>query len=215
MIVALTLGVFAPATTLVAETDTRAEKARSFYQMGVTALNDGNYDLAKTSFEEVLRLYPTHPQARAKLIHITSNRSSLEIRKRKAALKRVMIPQVNLDKATIQEALDMLRVQVERESNKTVMPNFIVQDRTGGFKDRTVTLRLNRIPAETLLRYIVDQAGGNVRYDNHAIVITPRNPRSLKVKTNSSSSNHHIHLSICPGVDRVCDDHHLRQGKER
>ncbi len=39
---------------------------------------------------------------------------------------------------------------------------------------RSTTLRLNRVPAETLLRYIVDQANGNIRYDNHAIVITPR-----------------------------------------
>ena len=69
----------------------------------------------------------------------------------------------------------MLAVQVERESKKKVTPNFIVQDPTGGFKGRSVTLRLNRIPAETLLKYIVDQAAGNVRYDNHAIVITPRN----------------------------------------
>ena len=37
-----------------------------------------------------------------------------------------------------------------------------------------INLRLNSIPAETVLRYIVDQANGTIRYDDHAIVISPR-----------------------------------------
>ena len=161
-------------STICAETDTRAEKARSLYQMGMVAINEGNFDLAKTSFKEVLKIYPNHPQARRQLIYISTNRNTLEIGRRKAALSKVIIPRANLDKATLEEALEMLAVQVERESNKKVLPNFIVQDPTGGFKGRTVTLRLSQIPAETMLRYIVEQVNGNIRFDNHAIVITPR-----------------------------------------
>jgi len=176
MIVALTLGVCAYAPIAAnAESDAREERARSFYKMGLIAVNEGNFNLAKQSFREVLKLYPTHPQARRQLTNITANRNTLEIGRRKATLKKVIIPQVNLEKETLREALDMLREQVKRESKGKVKPNFIVQDRTGGFKGRTVTLQLNRVPAETLLRYIVDQANGNIRYDNHAIVITPRN----------------------------------------
>ena len=85
-----------------------------------------------------------------------------------------MIPKVNLVKATVQESLDMLAVQIERESKQKVIPNFIVQDPTGAFKNRVINLRLNRVPAETLLRYIIEQAGGIIRYDDHAIVISPR-----------------------------------------
>ena len=175
MIVALTLCVCASAPiTANAETDARAERARSFYKIGLIAVDEGNFNLAKQSFREVLKLYPTHPQARRQLIHITTNRNTLEIGRRKATLKKVIIPQVNLEKETLQEALQMLTSQVERESQKKIRPNFIIQDPTGGFNGRSITLRLNRVPAETLLRYIVDQARGNIRYDNHAIVITPR-----------------------------------------
>ncbi|MBT8043737.1 MAG: hypothetical protein KJO79_02200 [Verrucomicrobiae bacterium] len=174
MIVAMMLGIFATTAGLNAETDKRAERARSLYHMGITAMNQGNFALAKTSFREVLRIYPNHPQARAKLIHLTANRNNLEISKRKAELRKVIIPKVDLDKASVKEALEMLGAQVERESKNKVTPNFIVQDPTGAFNGPTVTLRLNRIPAETLLRYIVDQVRGNIRYDNHAIVITPR-----------------------------------------
>lgn len=176
IVVALALGACASAVAQTDDEQQRVEKVNSLYQMGMVAMKEGNFDLAKTSFKEVMRLNPSHAKARMHLYDISINRNAMSIGRRKAALKKVIIPQVNLDKATIQESLEMLAVQVERESKKKVTPNFIVQDPTGGFKGRTVTLRLSRIPAETLLRYIVDQASGHVRFDNHAIVITPRKP---------------------------------------
>ncbi|WP_435892359.1 hypothetical protein [Oceaniferula spumae] len=176
LLVALTLGVCASSSAQNQNRTEREAQANSLYQQGIVAMEAGKYDLAKTSFREVLRLYPKHTQARRHLLHLLENRDSLEIGKRKATLKKVIIPVVDLDQATVQESLEMLSAQVERVSNKKVTPNFIVQDPTGGFKGRTVTLRLRNIPAETLLNYIVDQGAGRVRYDNHAIVITPRNP---------------------------------------
>ncbi len=170
MIVALTLCVSAVAQA----DDNAAKRASSLYQQGIIAMNEGKYDIAKMSFQEVLRINPKHLPARKQLLFISSNRNALDIKDRKNTLRKVLIPKVNLDKATVRESLDMLAIQVERESNKKVLPNFIVQDPTGAFKNSRVTLRLNRIPAETLLRYIVDQAGGHIRYDNHAIVVTPR-----------------------------------------
>lgn len=177
MIVALMLCVGAVAS---AEQNTKVERARSLYQQGMIAMKEGKFDLAKMSFKEVLRIYPNHPQARGKLLYISNNRNSLDIKRRKDTLRKVTIPEVNLDKATVREALDFLTAVVERESKKTVTPNFIIQDPTGAFTNSRVTLRLNRIPAETLLRYIVGQAGGHIRYDNHAVVITPRKKATTK-----------------------------------
>ena len=125
MIVALVLGVSALAT---AESDKRVERARSLYQQGMIAMKEGKFNLAKTSFKEVLRIYPNHPQARRQLLYISSNRNALDIKRRKDALRKVIIPQVNLEKATVRESLDMLAIQVGRESKKKVTPNFIVQD---------------------------------------------------------------------------------------
>lgn len=175
MFVALTLvaNALLSSISLADENDATA-RARSLYQQGVIAMNQGKYELAQMSFKEVLRIYPKHTQARKHLIYISSNKKSLETKRRKVTLKRVMIPKVNFENATITEALNVLTVQVERASKGKVTPNFIVQDSNGAFKNSRVNLRLNNIPAETLLRYIVDQTGGNVRYDKHAIVITPR-----------------------------------------
>lgn len=178
IIVALTLGVCASVSAQSGQSDTkRMEQAQSLYNVGVIAMRKGDYETATTSFREVIRLYPKHTQARRNLLHILNNRKSLEVTKRKAALKKIIIPKVDIDKATVQEALEVLSVMIETESKKTVTPNFIVQDPTETFKGRSVTLRLNRIPAETLLNYIVDQTGGRVRYDNHAIIISPNNPK--------------------------------------
>jgi len=178
MIVALTLCVGA----LAQADDTAAQRANSLYKQGVIAMNEGKYDIARTTFREVLRINPKHLPARKKILFISSNKKSLAIRDRKNALRKVLIPKVYLDKATVRESLDMLAFQVERESKQKTTPNFIIQDPTGAFKNSRVTLRLERIPAETLLRYIVDQAGGYIRHDNHAVIVSPRVIASSKVE---------------------------------
>ena len=96
-------------------------------------MNEGKYELAKTSFREVLRLYPTHPQAKRQLLYITSNYNTLETNKRKKELRNVVIPKVDLEKATVQESIEILSALIKLESKQKVSPNFIVQDRTGGF----------------------------------------------------------------------------------
>ena len=121
MIVALTLCVGA----LVQADDTAAQRANSLYKQGVIAMNEGKYDIARTTFRVVLRINPKHLPARKKFLFISSNRRSLAIRDRKNALCKVLIPKVHLDKATVRESLDMLAVQVERESQQKITPNFI------------------------------------------------------------------------------------------
>ncbi|MBK1855008.1 tetratricopeptide repeat protein [Verrucomicrobiaceae bacterium 5K15] len=178
MIVALTLAVGAPAfaqsnTTSSPPAD-RATQANTLYQQGVIAMRSGHYDAAASSFRQVLQLYPKHLKAKQNLLYILENKDALVLKKRKAALKTVIIPSVDFDKETVQESLTILASLISRESNKKVAPNFIVQDPKGQFENRSITLRLNNIPAETLLNYIVTQAGARVRYDAHAIVVTPR-----------------------------------------
>lgn len=182
LIVALTLAVCASVSAQSGQTDPktqRAEQAKSLYNTGIIAMRKGQYDTATASFRGVLKLYPKHTQARRNLLHILNNRKSLEVGRRKSSLKNIIIPKVDLEQVTVQEALEVLGVMVTKESKKLVTPNFIVQDPTDTFKGRSVTLRLNRIPAETLLNYIIDQVGGRARYDSHAIIISPHNPKKV------------------------------------
>ena len=92
----------------------------------------------------------------------------------KYALKQINIQSVDFEQLTIREALEILTIKIEHQTNKKITPNFIIRDLKGAFKNRTVTMQLNNLPANILLEYIANQVGGSIRYDRHAIVISPR-----------------------------------------
>jgi tetratricopeptide (TPR) repeat protein len=176
LVVALTLGVCAFSVSEVSaeKADPRAQKAGSYYHQGTVAMKDGKFDLAQRYFHEVLKIYPSHPQAKRQLLYIQANRNKLEVKKRQGSLGKVMIPKVDMDQVSVRESLEIFTAYVAGASEKKVNPSVIVQDPKGVFKGKTVTLNLHKVPANTLLRYILDQAGGVARFDAHAIVITPR-----------------------------------------
>ena len=174
LVVAWTLGVCASVSAQSGQAVSREQKATTLYNEGLVAMRGGNYDVATNNFRGVLRLYPKHHHAQRNLLHILNNRKSLETRKRKRALKSVIVPKVDLDNVTVQEALDVLTILVENASKKKVTPNFVVQDTGGAFEKSSITLRLNNVPAETVLNYIVDHSRAHVRYDGHAIVVSSR-----------------------------------------
>lgn len=171
--VALTLLVCV--TSVFAEkSDPRADKARLLYHQGEVAMKNGRVQQAEASFRGVLKLYPTHPQARKKLNEITTNKGAIETNNRKSKLNHVVIPKVDMEKLTLGESLEVLSAHIKQSSPDKAVPNFIVQDRTGAFKGRLVTLNLSRVPAGTLLKYILGQVGGVARFDAHAVIIKPR-----------------------------------------
>ena len=92
----------------------------------------------------------------------------------KYALKQINIQAVDFEQLTIREALEILTIKIEHQTNKKITPNFIIRDLKGAFKNRTVTMQLNNLPANILLEYIANQVRGSIRYDRHAIVISPR-----------------------------------------
>jgi len=92
------------------------------------------------------------------------------------ALKKVTIKQVDFEELSLREALDILAFRIENESNKQIIPNFIINDPDGEFKNRPVTLKLKNLPADNLLGYIVNHVRGSVRFERYAIIISPRRP---------------------------------------
>jgi hypothetical protein len=50
----------------------------------------------------------------------------------------------------------------------------VIEDPKGLFADRKITLNLKNMPARAVMKYITDQTGAKVRYDEHAVVIAPR-----------------------------------------
>jgi tetratricopeptide (TPR) repeat protein len=150
-----------------------ADKAAEMYQAGITAVKEGDVQAAETAFRQALKLRPGYADARYQLIELKNQRSAIVARGRAKKLSQYTIDQVDFDKAELSEALAALAVLVEEKSEKKFSPNFIIQDPASQLGERTVSLQVKGVPATGVLDMLVKQAGGTVKFEEHAIVIKP------------------------------------------
>lgn len=149
------------------------------YQKGLDAIKRNDVDAAQQAFKETLRINPNHPYARYQIGRLQQEAPMLRAKKREAELASVRLPEVNFDEAPFADALSALNAMIEAESEKTLgkdkalVPNLNVQDSTGQLGQKEVTLQLKNVPAHTVLKYMLEQVGARVRYDEHATVVTP------------------------------------------
>ena len=85
-----------------------------------------------------------------------------------------MIPVFQLDQATLQEAIDALGTIIIKQSKDEVTPNFVIEDPKKVLADQKISLNLKNMPAKAVMKYLTDQTGTKVRYDEHAVVIYAR-----------------------------------------
>ncbi len=156
-----------------------ADEANDAYTRGMQALKNNDVDAAQTAFTETLRLRPDHPYARYQLGLLKQQGLQLRARKKEAALASIRLPEVNFEEAPFAEAVAALNSMIETESAKSlgaenaIVPNLNVQDSTGQLGQKEVTLQLKNVPANTVLKYLLEQVGAKIRYDEHATVIMP------------------------------------------
>jgi hypothetical protein len=142
------------------------------------AVEKGDVAGARTAFTEALRLKPDHAYARYQLGQLTENQGQLVAKRRSSQLTSIKLPEVNMDAVTLSEALEVLNHMVAEQSKKAdpkseYSPNFIIRDPKNELGEREVTLRLKNVPAKVALDYLLEQAGGVARFDEHATVIRP------------------------------------------
>ena len=82
-----------------------------------------------------------------------------------------MIPLFQLDQATIQEAIALLSAMIKKESKAQVITNFVIEDPKMVLTNQKITLDLKNMPARAIVKYLTEQTGAKVRYDEHAVVI--------------------------------------------
>ena len=152
-----------------------AETARMLYRQGQLALKEGNADLARQSFTEVLRIDPQNVNARIQLDRLRGRGGEMAALRREHALKRFRIPEVDYDEVTLPEALQALSTMIEKQSEGEFSPNFVVRDPSGVFDTRPVSLQLRAVPANVVLKHLLELADARVRYDAHVIAVSPRN----------------------------------------
>lgn len=154
------------------------DQADEAYKQGMAAVAKGDVNGARTAFKRTLQLKPNHAYARFQLGKLEANKGDLISKRRNAELAAVKLPAVEFDKVTLSEGLQALGMLVEKEAAKSdpekeYNPNFMIRDPKKELGEREVSLRLKNVPATVALKYLLEQAGATVRYDEHATVISP------------------------------------------
>lgn len=167
---------FIVAATLVsqASAQTTAKNADALYRQGLAAEKAGDPVAARNAYTAALKADPGHANARYSLGQLKLTSGTISIKGRELKFGAVMIPEFKLDEALLQESLDALQIIVERESKNQVTPNFIIQDPKKQLAEVKISLNLKKLPASAVLRYLMEQSGATARFDEHAIVITPK-----------------------------------------
>jgi tetratricopeptide (TPR) repeat protein len=164
----------ASAETPAAKPVAPAPSADAYYRQGQVAEQAGDPEAARKAYQEALKLNPNHANARYAAGQLKINATSISARGREQKFGAVTVPEFKLADAALQESLDALSMIVERESKKTVTPNFVVQDPKNQLSSAKLNLNLKSMPAKAVLKYMLDQANAKARFDEHAIVIEPK-----------------------------------------
>ncbi len=167
---------FVVACALVSQVlaQTPAQQADSLYQKGLAAEKAGDPVAARGFYTQALKLDPKNPNATYSLGQLKLNSGNIAAKGREAKFGGVMIPVFQVDQATLKESLDALGMLVEKQSKNEVTPNFVIEDPKGLLTDKKISLNLKNMPSQAVLKYLLDQTGSKVRYDEHAVVIAPR-----------------------------------------
>ncbi len=151
-----------------------ARQSEALYQQGLTAEKANDVAAAKEAYTKAVKLNPDNANARYSLGQLAIHAPEIATRAREAKFGEVMIPLIQLDNATLQEALDAFSTMIEKESKDQVTPNFVIQDPKGTLASVKLSMNLKNMPSKGVMKYLMDQANAKARYDEHAVVVTPR-----------------------------------------
>jgi len=151
-----------------------AQNANEQYLAGIAAENAGDPTAAGQAYEMALKLNPNHANARFRLGQLKLTGAAIAAKGREAKVGAVMLPSIHLEEATLREALDALAINIEKQSDGEVAPNFIVQDPNEKLAAVRITFQLKNVPTSAALKYLLTQANAVVKYDEHAVVISPK-----------------------------------------
>lgn len=133
----------------------------------------GDYTAAKQKFELILATDPKNVAARNYLKMIaTAEGQAKPGAKLESQLQKLILPQVDFKEATLDAALDYLRVQATKVSAGKIQTSFVLQP--GVNSSTPVTLHLVNIPFTEVLRYMSELANVQFSVDRYAISVKPK-----------------------------------------
>lgn len=150
-----------------------ADTAGKSYQVGMAAVRDGDVKTAEAAFREALRLSPGFAHARYQLGELRLHRATIAARARAKQLTEYKIEGTDFRDVELSDALAVVSMQVEEQSEKKFSPNFIIRDPSNQLADTRVTLQVKNLAANNVLDMLAAQGGASVTYEEHAIILKP------------------------------------------
>lgn len=145
------------------------------YNQGVLLYNQGKYGEALMNFEKVLAERPDFVYARNYLAKcqtaITKGlgpKNDLEGR-----LAKVIVPEINFSDAPLGDVLDYFSSRAVELSGGSISLNFLYKGTSEQRLRTLITLNLRNVPISEAIKYVGQLSGSTVKYEEHAVVITP------------------------------------------
>jgi|AntRauTorcE11897_2_1112592.scaffolds.fasta_scaffold08568_2 tetratricopeptide (TPR) repeat protein len=170
----LYLAVLFSAISPLALAESPAKQAEAYYQKGLVAEKAGKPDTARAAYLAALELHPEHANARYRAGQMKIHAASIKSAASEAKIGAVVIPVYKLDEDSLQDAIDLLSIAMEKQTDGKIVPNFIIEDPKNRLADAKVTMNLKNIPVKAILQYLHSQTQTTARYDEHAVVIVAR-----------------------------------------
>lgn len=155
-----------------AQNPSPAQQSEQLYQKGLAAEKSGDPAAAKAAYLNALRLNPRHAHAQYRLGELKHDGAGVAAKGRQAKFGQAIIPQYAIEEATLSEALEVLRVSMEK-ADPANTPNFVIQDPENKLGRARITFVLKGVPAKAILDYVLSQAGAVAKFDEYAVIIQP------------------------------------------
>ena len=169
----LTTGTLTAQQT-IEERQQRAQQVELFYNMAVKAYEDGDVKAAREALRSSLALNRSHAHSIALARRMKTSGNQTVLAKRKRIFNGVMIPLIDLNEASVKDAISVLAKTVETQSKGKVVPNFIIQDRSKKLDDVKITLKLKNVPAGDVLDHLLRSSGASASFGKYTTIIRPR-----------------------------------------
>ncbi len=150
------------------------QSADTLFKKGAAAEKAGDVGAANAFYTNALKVDPHNADARYSLGQLQIHSAGISAKAREAKFGAVIIPVFQLDNASFKEAIEAFSILIEKQSKGEVAPNFVIEDPKNLLAEHKLTLNLKNLPAQAVMKYLLDQTGAKARYDEHAVVISAR-----------------------------------------
>lgn len=182
----LTTGTLTAQQT-IEERQQRAQQVDLFYNMAVRAYEDGDAKAAREALRSALALNRSHAHSIALARRMQTGGNQNVLAKRKRIFSSVMIPLIDLNEASVKDAISILAKNVETQSKGKVIPNFIIQDRGKQFDEVKITIKLKNVPAGDVLDHLLRSSGASASFGKYTTIIRPRGNAVVKKSSSNKS----------------------------